>query len=58
MGALLDLMHSRHNRIELQGTSTANFILQLYDVLIVADKYQCIGSSLLRPWAASWVNVR
>ncbi|KAJ1324123.1 BTB/POZ domain-containing protein [Microdochium nivale] len=54
MRILFEIMHSRYQRLTAWSSTQPSFIPLLYDLLVVADKYDCIG--LFRPWAASWVH--
>lgn len=54
MKLLFEIMHSRHQHLTALSSSHETLIPRLYDLLVVADKYDCID--LFRPWAASWVH--
>ncbi|KXJ85571.1 hypothetical protein Micbo1qcDRAFT_169313 [Microdochium bolleyi] len=49
---LLEIMHGQFQRMAPIAGAQRSTIQRLYDVVVVADKYDCIA--LLRPWAASW----
>ncbi|KAJ1324712.1 BTB/POZ domain-containing protein [Microdochium nivale] len=54
MKLLFEIMHSRHQHQTALSSAHETLIPRLYDLLVVADKYDCID--LFRPWAASWVH--
>lgn len=40
--------------LETESSSTSMQVAQLYDLTVLADKYDCIH--ILQPWAAAWVS--
>ncbi|KAH7020786.1 uncharacterized protein B0I36DRAFT_367270 [Microdochium trichocladiopsis] len=54
MRAVFNIMHGQSRGLMAVDVDSNTFISRLYDIVVVADKYDCISS--LRPYAASWVQ--
>ncbi|KXJ89945.1 hypothetical protein Micbo1qcDRAFT_177122 [Microdochium bolleyi] len=54
MKALLGLMHSSHGDLGSASITRADFVPRVYDLVMLADKYDCLG--MLRPWAGAWAQ--
>ncbi|KAJ1326041.1 armadillo repeat-containing protein 5 [Microdochium nivale] len=52
MRTLLEIMHGDFSRMKRVVGPHKSTIRALYDLIVVADKYDCVA--LLRPWGASW----
>ncbi|KXJ89943.1 hypothetical protein Micbo1qcDRAFT_235127 [Microdochium bolleyi] len=51
---LFEIMHSRYQRLKTMGCEDPTVVPLLYDLTIMADKYDCVA--LFRPWASMWAS--
>ncbi|KXJ89944.1 hypothetical protein Micbo1qcDRAFT_206207 [Microdochium bolleyi] len=49
---LLWVIHGHYEHLRLSHAANADFVPRLYELLVLADKYDCVH--ILRPWAAQW----